>query len=119
MGNNDSGDEKPAGPQSWPPINVKVNGKRTSLRMEPQIWDALREVARREDITDDEICSRVAVVPNPSSSSLTGAVRVCLLLYFRLASDPQAVASGRNLLEMALEGLPVTPAGEKAETAPE
>jgi len=65
--------------------NVTVLGKRTSLRMEPEIWEALADVCKRENVHRDHICSLVAERKAPESS-LTGALRVFLLAYFRAAS---------------------------------
>ncbi|WP_199230254.1 ribbon-helix-helix domain-containing protein, partial [Azospirillum sp. TSH58] len=31
--------------------NLMVAGKRTSMRLEPAFWDALEEIAQREDLT--------------------------------------------------------------------
>ncbi|WP_348981781.1 ribbon-helix-helix domain-containing protein, partial [Azospirillum sp. TSH58] len=31
--------------------NVMVAGRRTSMRLEPAFWDALEEIAQREDLT--------------------------------------------------------------------
>lgn len=37
--------------------NVTVNGHRTSMRLEPVMWDALREAARREGMTVNALVS--------------------------------------------------------------
>lgn len=65
--------------------NVTVLGKRTSMRMEPQIWDALLEVTRRENMTVHHLCSLVAERTH-RPASLTAAIRVFLLAYFRAAA---------------------------------
>ncbi|KAF0114457.1 MAG: hypothetical protein FD149_1839 [Rhodospirillaceae bacterium] len=61
--------------------NVVVDGRRTSMRLEPEMWEALEEVCRREDITVSEFCSIVDGIRG--DGGLTAATRVCLLLYFR------------------------------------
>lgn len=68
--------------------NVTVLGKRTSLRMEPQMWDALIDVCERERLTAHDVCSRIADRKEPEAS-LTGAIRVFLLSYFRHAATEE------------------------------
>jgi predicted DNA-binding ribbon-helix-helix protein len=65
--------------------NISVRGRRTSIRMEPQIWDTLREICRREFCTPDDVCSYVAD-RKPPRGSLTSALRVFILDYFRKSS---------------------------------
>jgi predicted DNA-binding ribbon-helix-helix protein len=65
--------------------NVTVAGRRTSVRLEPPMWAALREVCARERkslhalVTDIDRQRR--------ASSLTAAIRVFLLGYFRSAAS--------------------------------
>lgn len=63
--------------------NVTVNGHRTSMRLEPAMWDALEDICRREKLTIHEACSLVDA--RRSQSSLTAAMRVFILGYFRAA----------------------------------
>lgn len=77
--------------------NVVVDGRRTSMRLEPEMWDALEEVCHHEDITISEFCS--IVDRNRGESGLTAATRVCLLLYFRNVARKKA---GAVLLIMSL-----------------
>ncbi len=37
-------------------MNVTIDGRRTSLRMEMDIWDALHEIGEREQLTVNELC---------------------------------------------------------------
>ena len=64
--------------------NVTVNGRRTSLRLEPSMWDALAEIARRENMTIHQLCTQVDL--RRHESSLTAAIRVFTLSYFRAAA---------------------------------
>lgn len=66
------------------PRNVTVAGRRTSVRLEPDMWDALGEIARREDVSVHDICTIVA--QRRTRSSLTAALRVFALGYFRAAA---------------------------------
>lgn len=56
--------------------NVRINGRRTSMRLEPEFWGALRDVARREGRTVADICSQAA---QDCPGSVTSAVRVYVL----------------------------------------
>jgi predicted DNA-binding ribbon-helix-helix protein len=65
--------------------NITVNGHRTSVRLEPEMWRALKEIAARENCSIHELCSLISFRKNPRTS-LTAAIRVFLMLYFRAAS---------------------------------
>ena len=65
--------------------NVKVHGHRTSVRLEPQMWDSMIEICRREFCTPDDVCSYVAE-RKPPHGSLTSSLRVFILDYFRKSS---------------------------------
>ena len=60
-------------------------GRRTSIRLEPEMWKMLYEVAEREEATIHEICSLIALRKRVEAS-LTSSIRVFLLLYFRSAT---------------------------------
>lgn len=61
--------------------NVIVNGRRTSLRLEPEMWEALDEVAQRENQTINEVVG--ALDRTRADGSLTSEVRAFVLSYFR------------------------------------
>lgn len=65
--------------------NITVLGRRTSVRLEPEMWAALRDIARREKCRTHDICSLIQIRKNPRTS-LTAAIRVFLMLYYRAAS---------------------------------
>lgn len=65
--------------------NITVIGRRTSVRLEPEMWNALREIARRENCKIHDICSLIQMRKNPDTS-LTAAIRVFLMLYYRAAA---------------------------------
>lgn len=65
--------------------NVTILGRRTSVRLEPEMWRALREIATIEHCTVHEICSLIALRKN-KNTSMTAAIRVFLMLYYRAAS---------------------------------
>ncbi len=61
--------------------NVSVRGHRTSIRLEPQIWDTLAEICRREYCTLHDVCS-YANEHRPPHGSLASSLRVFILEYF-------------------------------------
>lgn len=65
--------------------NITVVGRRTSVRLEPEMWSALREIAKREGCKIHDICSLIHLRKNPDTS-LTAAIRVFLMLYYRAAA---------------------------------
>lgn len=71
--------------------NVCVGGRRTSVRLEPEMWDALYDIATREQTTIHHICSLIALRKH-RMSTLTAAIRVFLLLYYRAASTEEGHA---------------------------
>ena len=68
--------------------NITVLGHRTSIRLEPEMWAALYDVARRERTSIHNICTLVQL-RKVKESTLTAAIRVFLLLYFRAASTEE------------------------------
>ncbi len=68
--------------------NITVLGHRTSIRLEPEMWAALYDVARRERTSIHNICTLVHL-RKVQESTLTAAIRVFLLLYFRAASTEE------------------------------
>ena len=67
--------------------NVTIRGRRTSLRLEQQVWDSLDEICQRERLNLHLLCTHVESLRN--SSSRTSAVRTFALIYFREAANEQ------------------------------
>lgn len=65
--------------------NVVVAGKRTSVRMEPLLWDCLTEIGLRESHSLNDIVTMIDA--RRGDSALTAALRIFILSYFRTASD--------------------------------
>lgn len=65
--------------------NVTVDGRRTSIRLEPYMWDALSHIQEREAVSVHRLCTWIDA-RKPSHGSLTAAIRVFLLAYYRLAA---------------------------------
>ena len=64
--------------------NIVIGGRRTSVRLEPQMWDALNEIARREGCTIHDVCTKVDA--NRQQTTYSASLRVYILAYFRSAA---------------------------------
>jgi predicted DNA-binding ribbon-helix-helix protein len=77
------------------------------MRLEPEIWDALREICLREGLELRDLIQRVE--PGPGDGGRTSAVRVYVLQYFRKAAGEAghlAVGHGANHVDnAAMNGL--------------
>lgn len=71
--------------------NVFIGDHRTSLRLEPIMWDCLADIARREGMSVHEVCALVD--QRRQASSLTAAIRVFVLTYFRAAATEDGHAA--------------------------
>ena len=65
--------------------NITVLGRRTSVRLEPEMWRELKNISKRERCTIHDLCSLISL-RKADNTSLTAAIRVFLMLYFRAAA---------------------------------
>lgn len=94
-------DSRPAptsrGPSTLVNRNVFIGRRRTSIRLEPAMWDSLAEICRREDMSLHDVCGLIDA--RRQASSLTAAIRVFTLTYFRVAATEDGHArNGHGLL---------------------
>ncbi len=87
----DSAGPAQAGASTLVNRNVTIGRRRTSLRLEPTMWDALGEICRREELTQHELCRLID--EHRHASSLTAAIRVFIVNYFRAAATEEGHAS--------------------------
>ena len=64
--------------------NVTVAGHRTSVRLEPAMWEALHHVCEAERKSLNDVVTEIA--RDQVESSLTAAIRVYVMSYFRAAA---------------------------------
>lgn len=78
--------------------NVIVNGHRTSMRLEKNVWDALEDIGKRENASLHVLCTHVAA-RKAVDVGLSAAIRVFTLAYFRqiATEDGHAVAGHGSL----------------------
>jgi predicted DNA-binding ribbon-helix-helix protein len=75
--------------------NLKVGDRRTSMRLEPVMWESLEEISKREGLTISELVSRIkdqASLQQLPVENLTSAVRVFIAVYYRRATTPEGHA---------------------------
>ena len=89
--------------------NVIATSGRTSMRLEPELWDALQEICQRETITLSDLIQRIEQRGHPGGR--TSAIRVYVVTYFRAAAMP------RRMLRPRLDGMPQVRADSTGATA--
>lgn len=65
--------------------NIVVNGRRTSVRLENDMWVALMDIAARESRSINDLATLVEQAKK-TETSLTAALRVFIMGYFRAAA---------------------------------
>lgn len=80
--------------------NISTAGRRTTMRLEPELWDAAVEICHREDVTMADLVTRIDDGRSADKEGRTSAVRVYILAYFRTAAtDASHQAVGHGLRE--------------------
>lgn len=82
--------------------NIVANGRRTSMRLDKETWNALSDICRRENTTLYKLCSLIDA--SKGSSGLSAATRLFVLAYYRrsvakyeIGAKPLAIASNKFL----------------------
>ncbi|MCB1782809.1 MAG: ribbon-helix-helix domain-containing protein [Alphaproteobacteria bacterium] len=63
--------------------NIKINGMRTSVRLEPQVWEILHDVAHEIGCDVNRLCEFI-FERKSEESSLSSAIRVFLISYLNI-----------------------------------
>jgi predicted DNA-binding ribbon-helix-helix protein len=71
--------------------NIIASRGRSSMRLEPEIWDALQEICRREQVGMADLVQKVE--GQRSNGGRTSAVRVFAFQYFRAAASEEGHAA--------------------------
>lgn len=61
--------------------NVRVQGRRTSVRLEPEFWAGLNELLEEEKVSLDQLCDYVE--RRKGQASFSSTMRAQILQYFR------------------------------------
>jgi predicted DNA-binding ribbon-helix-helix protein len=75
--------------------NITINGHRTSVRLEPDMWDGLTDICGREQATLHEICSSISA-HKAENTSLTAAIRVFVMSYYRAAATEEGHTQAKH-----------------------
>lgn len=73
--------------------NITVNGHRTSIRLEPEFWTGLADIAQRENLTIDKLCGEID--RGAGDLSRTGAIRIFIASYL-LRGAQQSIEQQRR-----------------------
>jgi len=68
--------------------NITVDGHRTSIRLEPEFWAGLADIAQSEDLTVDQLCTEVD--HGAGDLSRTAAIRVFITSYMARRAERTA-----------------------------
>lgn len=79
--------------------NVTVGGRRTSMRLEPQMWDALESIAHMEGMTLNNLCTQID--QRRREVGLTSATRVFIISYYRQLVRRYEVGTMQNGASLA------------------
>ena len=77
--------------------NVLARDKRTSMRLEPELWDAIAEICAVEDISINML---IGIATRGRDADRTSAVRVYIVKYYRtlagrIAAEPTTDGASR------------------------
>ena len=71
--------------------NIVAEHGRTSMRLEPELWDAVLEICERQGISLRDLVREAELLAG-TAAGRTSAVRVFALSYFRAAATDQGHA---------------------------
>ncbi len=63
--------------------NIRVNGRRTSIKLEASMWLALEDICERTDRSLNDVCGQVG--QRDWTGTFTSAVRVYIVDFYRKA----------------------------------
>jgi len=110
--------------------NIMIGGHRTSMRLEPSMWDALEDIGRREALSVNKLCTSIkerieeqarrrGIPTDESDVTLTSAVRVFIAAYYRRAcTEDGHVRAGHGGSDPFI-GTPFELPAEEPEPAPD
>ena len=92
--------------------NVRLAHLRTTIVLEPYIWECISDIMQRETISLDAFCQEID--KRRQFSSLASSLRIVTLLYFRLLAT-----SYENSLKKQKSGTPILSAPTTAKNPTE
>lgn len=78
--------------------NVVVRGRRTSVRLEPAMWDALQEIVSLQGRTVNQLVTEID--RHRREASLTSAIRVYIVIveFYRAAAHSRPKDRARSIV---------------------
>ena len=70
--------------------NIRIDGGRTSIKLEPVESAALDRICAAENLTIHEFCERADRDPGRTERSRTGRIRMAILDYFAVPTEGMA-----------------------------
>lgn len=83
--------------------NIGISGRRTTVRLEDEMWDALNDVAEREGCSLNAVAGRI-YNRKKSDDNFSSAIRVFLMLYYRDAATQAGHAEARHTRMLSRAG---------------
>ena len=74
--------------------SVYIDGHKTSISLENEFWDALREIARQKNLSASALIATIAKSKN--SDNLSSEIRVFVLDHFRTTNEPRKFSHGHR-----------------------
>jgi len=75
--------------------NIVVDGHRTSVRLEPVMWEALRDIAQQRSMTLRDLVTQID--QERAASSLTAGIRVYIVDFYRAAAFEALTAASSRM----------------------
>ena len=72
--------------------SVYIGGRKTSISLENEFWDALREIARQKNLSASALIATIAKSKN--SDNLSSAIRVFVVDHFQSTNGLRAFPHG-------------------------
>jgi predicted DNA-binding ribbon-helix-helix protein len=72
--------------------NISIDDRRTTIVLEPPVWDGLLDICRWEGLSLDALCE--TIVGRRATASMSSMLRTTLLEYYRVMADAQGEGDG-------------------------
>ena len=83
--------------------SVTINGRRTTMRLEPSMWNALRRIAETNSMTVNQLCSKID--SSRGKMSMTAAVRSYIVSYLQQMPTQPRPGNPENGIDSILQNM--------------
>ena len=66
--------------------SVRIAGHRTSIALEAEFWEALKNIAREDGVSLNALIARIDAARLPETHNLSRAIRLYVLAYYKARS---------------------------------